>query len=156
MDNDLKLLKKEIKSLSKRVAELELKGLASAPLNKKERAELILTRSRLAKEDLEKELDDARTLYPERIQAVLDEFDFDKCEEMAERCGFTYRDNEKITAEELARNADEMFQKLIESESLESKPCGRLQLGRLIVSQFSDESETWYTMGFIIEYSEDL
>lgn len=105
-------------------------------------------------QELEKELKKDKPLFEnEDIQSILDNFDWDKCVDAAEKLGYKYGIDEKtITKERLVEDALKMFR------DLESSPakCGRLQLGRLLVNKFWDfeENVPWYTMNFFIENNE--
>lgn len=90
------------------------------------------------------------------LQEILDNFDFLHVHEKAHLCGFKYYipilGREDVpTVEILIQDAFEMADKLRDCK------CGRLQRGRLVLSKFWDEenNESWYTLGYFIEYQEN-
>lgn len=81
-----------------------------------------------------------KAAYPERIQSVLDFFDFDNCAKIANNEKWYYT---PVTREHLIKDACKMFDELLKSET-DNGGCDFLLSGHLIAIQLWNKLRGYY------------
>lgn len=90
------------------------------------------------------------------LQEIIDNFDYWDVVEKAKLCGFKYY-NPSVGYETFPSVGHLIEDALEMAQRLRDEKCGRIQLGRLIMSKFWDEEhdESWYTLSYFIEHEEN-
>lgn len=109
------------------------------------------------KKELQQKREDFLKIYKvvddEDFQEILDNFDFEKCVEVAASQGYKLGlDQHETTVEELIADTLDCY------KGLENTQCGRFQYGRVVLYKLWDfkEAESWYSLNYIVENGENF